>query len=79
MPQHGIHLDELTRRILRRRRKALGWTQADLGGRCQLTATSIRRIERGEHSPPDAVLRRLADTLGLSCEVFPAVVVLRPA
>jgi non-specific serine/threonine protein kinase len=50
---------------LRRRRRALDMTQADLGRRVGVAAATIRKIEADERRPSTQVAGRLADALAL--------------
>lgn len=51
---------------LRRRRKALDWTQAELARRAHCTAAMIRKIEADERKPSRELAEALADALGIS-------------
>lgn len=37
-----------------------GWTQMDLGARCGMDATQIRRVEKGQTNPTALTLFRIA-------------------
>ncbi len=37
-------------RRIRKRREALGWTQAEMGDKCELHRTFIGSVERGERN-----------------------------
>lgn len=50
---------------LRRRRKALDWTQAELARRVYCTAAMIRKIEADERKPSRELAEALADALSL--------------
>jgi transcriptional regulator with XRE-family HTH domain len=57
--------------VLRLARVRLGWTQGELGARFGCSGSTISRFETGDRKLTDvAVLRRLADILGLPPEVF---------
>ena len=51
---------------LRRRRRALDLTQADLAQRAGLATTTVRKIEADARRPSRQVAARLADVLGLA-------------
>src|ERR1700681_4090278 len=48
---------------IRQRRKELGWTQAELGERCELHRTFIGSVERGERNIALLNLRKIAQVL----------------
>lgn len=50
---------------LRRRRKALDWTQAELARRVSCTAATIRKIEANERKPSRQLAELLAEQLGV--------------
>ncbi len=50
---------------LRRRRKALDWTQAELARRAHCTAATIRKIEADERKPSRELAESLADALSV--------------
>lgn len=53
-------------------RKALGLTQVELAAECDVTQQNISGIERGDHSPSDALKVRLARALKRDAiELFP--------
>ena len=52
--------------LVREARNALQLTQRDLAGRIGVKASHIAYIESGQRNPSLALLRRLADTLGLN-------------
>lgn len=57
--------------VLRRARRELGWSQAELGARFGCSASAISRFESARRSMRDVdVLRRFADILGLPPEAF---------
>lgn len=56
---------ELGRRI-RAARKAAGLTQASAAERAKIQEETLRAIEAGKRGPSRAVLRRLADALGVT-------------
>ena len=57
--------------MLRDKRKALGFSQRDLAGRCACTSNSIHAVETGVRSPSEALARRIAAALGIDeAEVF---------
>ncbi len=53
---------------LRRRRKALDLTQAELAARAGCVLTTIKKLETGARQPSRHLAERLADTLALSSE-----------
>jgi predicted ATPase/class 3 adenylate cyclase len=53
---------------LRRRRKALDLTQADLAGRVGCAEVTIRKIEADERRPSRQIATRMADTLALAAQ-----------
>ncbi|HKW00388.1 MAG TPA: XRE family transcriptional regulator [Vicinamibacterales bacterium] len=73
--------DGLERRLARRLallRAERGWSLDDLAGRARISRATISRIERGELSPPTAILIRLLDVFGwtlgrLAAEIESAV------
>jgi transcriptional regulator with XRE-family HTH domain len=48
---------------IREHRQALGWTQEELGERCELHRTFIGSVERGERNISILNLRLIASTL----------------
>ena len=48
---------------IRKRREALGWTQAELGKKCELLRTFIGSVERGERNVSILNLRLIASVL----------------
>lgn len=57
--------------MIRSRRRARGWTLADLGARTGYSASQVSRYERGLSSLSDVdVLRRFADVLGIPPSEF---------
>jgi transcriptional regulator with XRE-family HTH domain len=59
------------------RRRALGFSQEDLAGHCQLDRPYISLIEVGRKQPTLSVLLRLADGLQYSLSEFMGVVEVR--
>jgi transcriptional regulator with XRE-family HTH domain len=53
---------------LRRYRRQLGWTQAQLAERAAVNKSTVSAIERGTERPLHRTARALADALGLSVE-----------
>lgn len=53
---------------LRRAREAKGLTQEQLGKLLNVTDATINRYEKGTRQPAPAMLRRLAETLGVSVD-----------
>jgi len=53
---------------LRRRRKALDLTQAELAMRVGCVVTTIKKLEADERRPSKQLAERLADHLGISSE-----------
>src|SRR5215218_3608193 len=53
---------------LRRRRKALDLTQAELAARAGCVLTTIKKIETGVRQPSRQLTERLADALALSSD-----------
>jgi len=51
---------------MKRRRRSLGLTQAELGGLVGVSKNTITRIEIGNRRPSIYLLERLADTFGCS-------------
>lgn len=51
-------------RLVLRRRSELGLSQEDLAARMGTTASSISRIESGQHETQPKTLRKLAEALG---------------
>ncbi len=51
---------------LRTRREKLGWTQVELGDRCELHRTFIGSVERGERNVSILNLRNICGVLRLS-------------
>jgi transcriptional regulator with XRE-family HTH domain len=58
------YLRELGRR-LHDQRRARGWTQAELGRRCELHRTFVGSVERGERNLSVLNVRRIARVLRL--------------
>ena len=46
------------------RREALGWTQAELARRSDVTQPQISQIETGERDPAASTMQRLTDAMG---------------
>src|SRR3712207_3117962 len=61
---------------LKRRRRALDLTQAELACRACCTAESIRKLEAGRQRPPKPLAARLAEALALPSEERAAFVAL---
>lgn len=53
---------------LREIRGLVGISQRELARRCDLAETTVTNIEGGKHGVSPAVMRRLADTLGVSLD-----------
>ena len=51
---------------VRRRRKALDLTQAELAARLGCAEVTIRKVEADERRPSEQIARRLADLLALA-------------
>lgn len=53
---------------IRKKRKALGWTQEKLALNAGITAGSVNRIEQGKHPPRASNLEAIAKALGTSVD-----------
>lgn len=53
---------------LRRLRRDRRMTQPELAGAANMTQPQISYLERGEHRPQEATVRKLAEALGVSAE-----------
>lgn len=60
--------------VIKLRRRALGFSQEDLAGHCQLDRPYISLIEVGRKQPTLSVLLRLADGLQYSLSEFMGLV-----
>lgn len=66
--RHYIWLMSMLGENIRKYRKALGLTQAELAGKLGLTQALITNYERGLHNPPTAKLPGIAKVLGVGVE-----------
>ena len=57
---------------IRSARQELGWTQAQLAERAELSVNYVARLERGELGPSLFVASRLASALGMPLEALVA-------
>jgi len=57
---------------LRRVREAKGWTQKQLGEAAELHPNTIAKLERGDQEPNWPLVLKMAEVLGVTCEVFNA-------
>jgi len=56
--------------VVRRRRKALGYSQEAFGDACGIDRSYMGRIERGEHNPTLGSVMKIIDTLGVAPSEF---------
>lgn len=56
--------------VVRRRRKALGYSQEAFGDACGIDRSYMGRIERGEHNPTLGSVMKIIDTLGVEPSEF---------
>lgn len=61
-------------RLLRRRRKARGWTVRDLAEAAGISPSYVSLIENGHKSPDPAITERIGQALGLDRELLTALV-----
>lgn len=51
-------------------REAVGISQVELARRVEISATHLNRIESGEREASPTLIRKLADTLGVSLDAI---------
>ncbi len=66
--RHYLWLMSILSQNIRKYRKALGLTQAELAEKLGLTQALITNYERGLHNPPTAKLPDMAKALGVGVE-----------
>ena len=54
-------------KVMRRCRLALGITQREISGYCNVTQSTISRIEQGKRYPSVVLIRRIAEFLEIDC------------
>lgn len=59
------------RNLVRTRRKDLGWTQADVAGKAQVSRSFVSRMERGDLSTRFSGVCRVVAALGVRIEILP--------
>lgn len=69
--REGSPLNETIGTAIRRRRRALGLTQARLGELAGLTQPAVSLLESGARMPPLPALERVVGALGLRLGVEP--------
>lgn len=57
-------------KVVRQRRKDLGYSQEAFGDACGIDRSYMGRIERGEHNPTLLSIMKIIDTLGLPASEF---------
>ncbi|UYY87730.1 MULTISPECIES: helix-turn-helix domain-containing protein [Alcaligenes] len=57
-------------KVVRQRRKDLGYSQEAFGDACGIDRSYMGRIERGEHNPTLLSIMKIIDTLGLQASEF---------
>ena len=57
-------------KVIAANRKRLGWTQAELGTKLNVTAQAVSKWENGNAEPDFATLQRLTELFGISVEEF---------
>lgn len=59
------------RREIKRAREARGWGQSELAAACNLSASTVSRIERGTANPTISTVETIAECLGLDLAAVP--------